>query len=171
MISYHNVDVFYKYVYPCDYTNNDPPFVLVGVQVFDFFNREVTKANCFQTKEVYSVSQDLLSVLDGESHHRRLFSRNSLTSLSPCLRSRAPNFFCNCISLFGDKLLEIRVRSVLPTVCRLSRSSGRDTLPGVSSELMPRFVCWLFFYSPRISFSRRFFLLFLLQRRGRVWSC
>ncbi|CAN0151922.1 unnamed protein product, partial [Laminaria digitata] len=33
-------------------------------QVFDFFNREVTKANCFQTREVYSVSQDLLSVLD-----------------------------------------------------------------------------------------------------------
>eukprot|EP00904_Undaria_pinnatifida_P013157 jgi/Undpi1/8972/HiC_scaffold_26.g11433.m1 len=33
-------------------------------KVFDFFNREVTKANCFQTREVYSVSQDLLSVLD-----------------------------------------------------------------------------------------------------------
>lgn len=61
-------------------SNQGPPFVSVGVQVFDFFNREVTKANCFQTKEVYSVSQDLLSVLDGESRHRRLFSRNSLTS-------------------------------------------------------------------------------------------
>lgn len=35
-------------------------------QVFEYFNKEVTKANCFQVKEAYSVSQDLLAVLDGK---------------------------------------------------------------------------------------------------------
>lgn len=35
-------------------------------KVFEFFNREVTRANCFQTNEVFAVSQELLSVLDGE---------------------------------------------------------------------------------------------------------
>ncbi|CAM9822143.1 unnamed protein product [Ectocarpus sp. 6 AP-2014] len=33
-------------------------------KVFEYFDKAVTKANCFQVKEVYSVSQDLLSVLD-----------------------------------------------------------------------------------------------------------
>lgn len=33
-------------------------------KVFEFFNREVTKANCYQTEEVFTVSQELLSVLD-----------------------------------------------------------------------------------------------------------
>lgn len=42
-------------------------FPLVATaKVFEFFNREVTKANSYQTKEVFSVSQELLSVLDGE---------------------------------------------------------------------------------------------------------
>lgn len=35
-------------------------------QAFEYFNKEVTKESCFQVKEAYSVSQDLLSVLDGE---------------------------------------------------------------------------------------------------------
>ncbi len=35
-------------------------------QVFEYFNKEVTRENDFQVKEAYSVSQDLLSVLDGE---------------------------------------------------------------------------------------------------------
>ncbi|CAM9303051.1 unnamed protein product [Pylaiella littoralis] len=33
-------------------------------KAFEYFNKEVTKANGFQVKEAYSVSQDLLAVLD-----------------------------------------------------------------------------------------------------------
>ncbi|CAM9137682.1 unnamed protein product [Ascophyllum nodosum] len=33
-------------------------------KVFEFFNREVTKDNCYQSKEMFAVSQELLSVLD-----------------------------------------------------------------------------------------------------------
>lgn len=39
--------------------------VLVS-KVFEFFNSKVTKANSYQTEEVFAVSQELLSVLDGE---------------------------------------------------------------------------------------------------------
>lgn len=37
------------------------------MQVFEYFDKEVTKANGYQVKEAYSVSQDLLAVLDGKS--------------------------------------------------------------------------------------------------------
>lgn len=37
------------------------------VQVFEYFDKEVTRENGYQVKEAYSVSQDLLAVLDGES--------------------------------------------------------------------------------------------------------
>ena len=42
--------------------------------MFEFFNREVTKDNCYQSKEMFAVSQELLSVLDGEQPrpHSRL---------------------------------------------------------------------------------------------------
>lgn len=36
------------------------------MQVFEYFDKEVTRANGYQVKEAYSVSQDLLAVLDGE---------------------------------------------------------------------------------------------------------
>lgn len=44
------------------------PFVvrLLGLKVFEFFNAKVTEANSYQTGEVFTVSQELLSVLDGE---------------------------------------------------------------------------------------------------------
>lgn len=40
------------------------------MQVFEYFDKEVTKANGYQVKEAYGVSQDLLAVLDGESESR-----------------------------------------------------------------------------------------------------
>lgn len=40
---------------------------MMMMQVFEYFDKEVTRANGYQVKEAYSVSQDLLAVLDGES--------------------------------------------------------------------------------------------------------
>ena len=37
------------------------------MQVFQYFDKAVTKENSYQVQEAYSVSQDLLAVLDGES--------------------------------------------------------------------------------------------------------
>lgn len=40
--------------------------LVLVLKVFEFFNAKVTKANSYQTEEVFTVSQELLSVLDGE---------------------------------------------------------------------------------------------------------
>lgn len=44
---------------------------LTQPKVFEFFNREVTQANAYQTKEVFGVSQELLSVLDGKKKNNK----------------------------------------------------------------------------------------------------
>lgn len=77
------------------------------IQVFEYFDKEVTKANGYQVKEAYTVSQDLLAVLDGEPTVAVHGAAVRLPFLRPDILDR-PNRLSNV------KLLVVAVADAVP---------------------------------------------------------